>query len=155
MWSCPACAREFGRQRAHTCVPALSLEEYLSSRTPAEREIFEAVSAAVEEVDGLIVEAVSVGVFFKTASNFAELRPRREGFALSLILPGHMTSARFRRVLPLGSGRIVAYVHLVAAFEVDKEVVGWLLQAAALTSAPVALSAGRGASPRRRPRSVR
>jgi hypothetical protein len=51
--------------------------EYFSTGDPLEREVYEAVRAILEPFSPLIVEFVSVGIFFKRGNTFAELRPTR------------------------------------------------------------------------------
>ncbi len=129
-WTCPCCERSFGRaNRPHTCVPALSLEAYLAARTPAQRRVFEAVAPLLSELDDVAVEAVSVGILIKRSRTFAELRPRREGFVLTLLLPHRLNHPRIGRTLAVGSARTAHAVHLRDAGEVDEEVKGWLAEA--------------------------
>src|SRR5947208_14545401 len=41
VWTCPACGRQFGRNKqSHECAPAMSLEEYFSTGPPHERPVF-------------------------------------------------------------------------------------------------------------------
>ena len=87
-WTCPECARQFGRRnQSHECAPAMTLEAYFSTGPERERPIFEAVMAELEEVGPVHVEPVSVGIFLKRSRTFAELRPMRNWVALWFSLP--------------------------------------------------------------------
>ena len=129
-WLCPQCGRRFGRpNRPHTCAPALSLDAYFAGRTPEQRRIFDAVAAHMAELDGVDVEAVSVGILFKASRTFAELRPRREGMGLTLLLARELRDPRVRRTLRAGAGRVAHVVPLRSAGEVDAAIRAWLTEA--------------------------
>jgi hypothetical protein len=128
-WTCQRCGRRFGRPRqSHTCAPALSVEEYFATGPESERPIYEAVVAHLEQLGPLVVEAVQVGILFKRARTFAELRPRRDRVVLSLLLPRDLADRRVSRTLPVGR-RFAHFVELRAAGEVDEVVRGWLTEA--------------------------
>lgn len=77
MWTCPSCDRRFGRTgQGHDCAPAMSLEEYFSSGQPFERPIFDAVMAHLSGLGDVWVEPVSVGIFLKRGTTFAQLRTK-------------------------------------------------------------------------------
>ena len=66
-WTCPDCGRTFSRNRqSHECAPALSLEQYFATGPEWERPIFEAVRAHLESLGTVLIEPVSVGIFFKS-----------------------------------------------------------------------------------------
>ena len=84
MWTCPKCARQFGRNKqSHECSPAMTLDEYFSTGPERERPIFEVVRAHLESLGPVHYEAVSVGILFKRARTFVELRPMVKWEALS------------------------------------------------------------------------
>lgn len=129
-WVCLRCGRPLGRlNRGHTCVPARSLDAYFAERPPARRRIFDAVAVPVRERDGVEIEAVSVGIRFKTSRTFAELRPRRNGLTLTPLLAREPRDRRMRRALPTGAGRVAHVLALHDAEGVDGTVRGWLTEA--------------------------
>ena len=101
-WTCPGCGRQFGRVRQpHECAPAMALEEYFATGPDRERPIFEAVTAALDQVGPVHVEPVSVGIFLKRSRTFAELRPMQQWVALSFSLPRRERHPRItRKVVP-------------------------------------------------------
>lgn len=128
-WECPACGRSFGRaQQSHMCAPAMSIDGYFAGRSPGDRAIFDAVFGAFEGVPGLVVEAVGVGILFKRARTFAELRPRRGGFTLSFWLSRNDASPRISRRVGRGGPRTCHFVALSTPTEVDEQVRAWLLE---------------------------
>ncbi|HLZ69592.1 MAG TPA: DUF5655 domain-containing protein [Dehalococcoidia bacterium] len=129
-WICPRCGRSFGRaNRPHTCAPALSLDAYFAGRPPAQRRVFDAVAAHVRELDGVEIEAVSVGILIKASRTFAELRPRRDRLALSLLLGRMLDHPRVRRHVRAGARGVAHFIDLHDTEDVDDEVRGWLTEA--------------------------
>jgi hypothetical protein len=119
----------FGRKgQGHECAPALSLEEYFSTGPERERPIFEAVAAHLQGLGPVHIEPVSVGIFFKRARTFVELRPMRSWVAVSFMLPRKVVDGRLARKV-LGDGR--RYYHVVnvrGPEEVDEQLKGWLTE---------------------------
>ena len=65
-WTCPACERQFGRQsQGDECAPSMTIEDYFATGPPHERPVFEAVNQHLQQLGGVYVEPVSVGIFFK------------------------------------------------------------------------------------------
>ena len=129
-WTCPDCDRQFGRTRqGHECAPALSLEEYFSTGPEWERPIFDAVHDHFSDLGDVYVEAVSVGIFFKVHSTFAQLRPMTKWSALSFFSPQRIDHARISRKPAEYSGRWHHVVNVRGAGEIDDLVKGWLTQA--------------------------
>ena len=128
-WTCEACGRGFGRRgQPHVCLPAMTVDQYFAGRAERDREIFEAVRAHVTELGPVDIEAVGVGVFFKRGRTFAELRPRRDGLGLSVVLPRDSDDPRFTRRADAGKDQVYYVVPLRSAADVDDEVRGWLTQ---------------------------
>ena len=72
-WVCPRCERRFGAPgRSHVCMPAMSFDDYFETRPPIDRATFDAVVEALGDVDGVEVEAVSVGVLFRARRTFLD-----------------------------------------------------------------------------------
>jgi hypothetical protein len=105
------------------------LDEYFAARPAFERAIFDAVLEHLQEVGELRVEAVQVGIFFKRARTFAELRPRRDRIVLSVLLSRRVDHPRIAKAWH-GSGQRSAYfVDLRDPAEVDDDVRDWLTEA--------------------------
>jgi hypothetical protein len=86
-WTCPECARVFGRSgQGHDCAPGLSLEEYFETGPAHERAVFDAVMEHVESLGPVHADIVSVGVFLKNPRKFAEMRPMQRWVAVSFSL---------------------------------------------------------------------
>jgi hypothetical protein len=129
MWTCDECKREFGRQhQSHLCAPALTLEEYFAAGPASERAIVEAVTAHLESVGPVRVEAVAVGVFFKRTRTFAELRPRRRWTDLSILLTRVVRDERIARTQGAGGLRRAYIIRLYEAEDVDETVRDWLTE---------------------------
>lgn len=105
MWTCPDCRRTFGRRNAgHTCSPALSLEEWLSSSPPHERPVADALLELVADLPDMHVEPVQVGLFLKRGSTFAQLRTMTRWVALTVKLAREVTDPEpSRKVQQQGS----------------------------------------------------
>jgi hypothetical protein len=128
-WVCPSCERPFKRVRQqHVCVPTMSEQEYFADRDPTDREIFRRVERALTASGPVEIEFVSVGILFKTTRTIVELRPRRRGMGLSIVLDEEIPSDRVTR-RGRGSNCVASTIPIISADEVDTEVVGWLQQA--------------------------
>jgi hypothetical protein len=55
----------------------MSVDEYFATGPAFERPIYEVVAPFVETLGPVIVEFVSVGIFFKKPSGWMQLRPKR------------------------------------------------------------------------------
>ena len=136
-WTCPSCSRPFARQRTHACAPGLIESEYFATGPAHEQPIYEAVRPMVDRIaaehgaDDLIVEFVSVGVFFKRRRNFAELRPKTKWVALGFALGRELDSPRIARRAKGGRTSATTYhtVNLRSPDEIDAELEGWLTEA--------------------------
>lgn len=131
-WTCPACGRQFGRRnQSHECAPAMSLQAYFASGPDFERPIFEAVFDHLGGLGPLHVEAVAVGIFFKRARTFAELRPKRDRVALSMLLSRPIHDPRIHRTVRLGGAgeRTAYFIDLRTPADVDEQVRDWLTEA--------------------------
>jgi hypothetical protein len=54
LWSCPNCGRQFAnRNQSHTCQPLGSLERHFAGKSPAVRETYDRLIAAVERIGAL------------------------------------------------------------------------------------------------------
>lgn len=135
LWACPHCGRRFGKSnQSHECAPAMTLDEYFATGPERERPIFEAVWAHLStlvspEGDGVYVEPVSVGIFFKGHRTFAQLRPMTRCVALSFNLERKLTSPRLsRKTVP--HGRLFYHVvNVTEPDEIDDEIHHWLAEA--------------------------
>jgi hypothetical protein len=128
-WTCPECGRTFRRNRqSHECAPALDLEEYFATGPEWERPIFEAVRAHLESLGPMVIEPVSVGIFFKSNGTLVELRPKTKWVTMSFPLGRRLTNSRIARK-PIASGRkIYHFVNLTSTTNVDDELRGWLTE---------------------------
>lgn len=129
-WTCPSCARSFGRSgQSHVCAPALTVEEYFATGPEFERPVFEVVRAHLESLGPVVVEPVQVGVFFKRARTFAELRPKTRWVTLSFILPAEVRAERVSRRVRISAARTYHETKLRLPDDVDDEVLAWLTEA--------------------------
>jgi hypothetical protein len=107
----------------------LSLDEYFSTGPERERPIFEAVHAHLSSLGDLHVEPVSVGIFFKVHTTFAQLRPMTKWVALSFFSPARIDHPRISRKPAEYSGRWHHVVNVRDADEIDDTVRDWLTDA--------------------------
>jgi hypothetical protein len=128
-WTCPRCKRQFGRtNQSHGCAPAVAEDEYFATAKPFERPMFEAVAAALVDLEPLLIDFVDVGIFFKRVRTFAELRPMRDRVRLAVLLSREVRDARVVKTLRLSGQRSAIYVDLRGAEDVDETVREWLLE---------------------------
>ncbi len=107
----------------------MTLDEYLGSGPAHERPIVDAVLAHLDSLGSVHVEPVSVGIFFKRAQKFAELRPKDKWEALSFSLGRRVSHPRIRRkVVAYGS----SYYHIAdlrTPEDFDDDLRSWLTEA--------------------------
>ena len=129
-WVCPECQRQFGRRnQSHECAPGMSEAEYFATGPAFERHVYDAVAAHLETLGPLRVEYVSVGIFFKRARTFAELRPMRDRVRLSFWLSRRLKHPRIVKAYHGAGLRSAYFVDLRAAQDVDDQVRDWLAEA--------------------------
>jgi len=122
--------------QSHDCAPGLTLDEYFATGPPHERPVFEAVHAHLAAFDDVLVEPVSVGIFFKRHRTFAQLRPKTRWVALSLVLPRVVDDRRIARAVQGDGRRHHHVVNLRTPTDVDEVVRGWLTEAWADAAGP-------------------
>jgi hypothetical protein len=132
VWTCPNCKRTFGKtNQGHMCAPAMTEDEYFSTGPVFERPIYEEVKATLLTADPDVrFEYVSVGVFFKKKTNFAELRPLTKWSKLMFKLPRDFSHPDITKKWP-GPSRTYYEMKLRTPADVTDEVRGWLIEAAA------------------------
>lgn len=129
-WRCPECGRDFGRRnQSHTCIPARSLEEWLAERSPTDRATVEALLDHLRSLGPIVVDAVQIGLLIKRNSTFAEVRPRRAGLRLILLVSRALDDPRLVRSLRLSANRWAYELDLHDPGEVDTQVRDWLTEA--------------------------
>ena len=108
-WICPDCKRDFGRSnQSLECAPGMSEAEYFAAGSAFERPVYAAVAEHLETVGPLKIEYLSVGIFFKRARTFAELRPMRNRVRLSVLLSRRLQHPRIVKAYH-GTGLRSAY----------------------------------------------
>lgn len=129
-WSCPACGRSFGRAgQSHSCMPAGTLDESFAGRPAWQREAYERIVRHLDGLGPLVVEPVSVGVFFKRNRSFAEVRPMRAALRVEFLLSRALDDPRVVKSLPMSANRIATFVDVRSPDEVDDELLAWLSEA--------------------------
>lgn len=104
----------------------MALEEWLDRRPPGDGLIVDAVLTHLDSLGAVEVEAVAVGILVRGWRTFVELRPRRTGLRLSIVLPHDVESSRIRTRVQSPAGWTAVFVDLLAAADVDDQVRGWL-----------------------------
>jgi hypothetical protein len=107
----------------------LTVEEYFATGPEFERPIFEVVREHLETLGPVLVEPVQVGVFFKRARMFAQLRPKTRWVALGFIVPMVITDNRISRRVTASTHRTYYETRLREPAEVDDDVRDWLTEA--------------------------
>jgi uncharacterized protein DUF5655 len=129
-WTCPQCGRSFGRAgQSHSCVPAGTLAQSFAGRPEWYRAAFELIEGHLRGLGDVVVEPVQVGVFFKRARSFAELRPMKSVLRVEFLLSRSLDDPRITKTLPLSANRSAYFVDLRAPEEVDATLLAWLAEA--------------------------
>lgn len=128
-WTCPECQRSFGRKnQSHECAPSGTVDDYFAARPPALRKVFDALERRIVRLGGTI-DPVTACIMFKRARTFAEIRAKRDRLTLAFILSRELADDRIARRLRISAHRVVHYVELHAARDVDRVVGEWLAEA--------------------------
>ena len=131
-WTCPRCERPFATRRAHVCEPGLPIAYWLSERSDGQREAAAKVIEIARGIDGVTIEAVTVGVLIKRQRSIVELRPKTKWLQLSVIAQRPLPDsarARVSRVVRWGKDMTAYFVRLTAAADVDRVMGAWLREA--------------------------
>jgi hypothetical protein len=107
----------------------MSIEEYFATGPEFERVVFEAVAEHLDGVGAVRIEPLSVGIMFKRASTFAELRPIRNRVELSLMLSRPLQHPRIRKTWHGKGSRWAYFIDLRSSADVDEDVKDWLTEA--------------------------
>jgi hypothetical protein len=107
----------------------MTVDEYFSTGPAFERPIYDEVEPFITGLGPDVrVEYVSVGVFFKKSTTFAELRPLTKWSNLSFKLPRKMDHPLITKSWP-GPHRTYYVVRLKLPSDVTDDVRGWLAEA--------------------------
>jgi hypothetical protein len=106
----------------------MSLDEWLARRPPTDAPIVEAVLAHLESLGPVVVEAVPVGILVRGERTFVEIRPRRRGLRVSIVLMHDVRSARIVRREQSNAGWTAVFVDLTSPGDVDDELRAWLAE---------------------------
>ena len=85
-------------------MPGVPLQTWLDDLPDGQRRAAEAVLAIARKQRGLVIEAVSVGVFIKRERNIIELRPKKKQLDMSFITAAGIASDRITRTIELARG---------------------------------------------------
>jgi len=136
-WTCPRCAREFGRARqSHTCLPGNSVERTFAGRPQEQRAIYDAIMAFVATLGPVHADAVQVGVFLKADRKLAELRPKSKWLSCNVYMPRLINDPRIERSVRVSAVTVVNEVKLHTVADVDDQVQAWLTEAFDAATSP-------------------
>lgn len=106
----------------------MGLDEYFSSGPEREQPIFRAVHEHLESLGPLVVEPLSVGIYFKRARTFAVLAPKKHWESLTFALPRRVDHRLITRK-PMRSGSdLWNVVNLKSPDDFDDEIRGWMVE---------------------------
>ncbi len=107
----------------------MTIEEYFEGARPFERPIFDAVVSGLDDLEGLIIDPLNVGILLKNGPMFAELRPKTKWTALGFSLGRKLETNRLsRKVVDYGK----KYFHVINVTDpnqIDGQVLEWLREA--------------------------
>lgn len=130
VWACPECKRTFGKaNQGHMCAPGMTEKEYFATGPAFERPIYDEVKDFMLTLPDVRIEFVSVGVFFKRRSTFAELRPLTKWSRLTFNLPRAVQHPSVKATA-YGSNKWWHQMKLLTPDDVTDDVRGWLAEAA-------------------------
>lgn len=117
----------------------MTLDAYFSTGPERERPIYDAVWAHLSTLSvpgkdggdpiGVYVEPVSVGIFFKGRTTFAQLRPMTKWVALSFNLGRKLTSERLSRKVIANGNRFYHAINVTESADIDEQIEDWLTEA--------------------------
>lgn len=129
-WICPTCGRLFGRAgQSHDCAPGMSVDEYFSTGPAHELPVFDAVMDHLAGVGPVHADVVSVGIFLKNPTKFAELRPMQRWVAVSFALPRPARHRTIRRKVIAYGDRYWHVANVVGPDDLDDQLRDLLTEA--------------------------
>jgi len=132
MWQCPKCRREFAnRNQTHSCGPH-TLDAHFADKSPAMRELFEAVLAAIQAIGPVRVLPEKTRIAFQVRMSFAQVTPRRQWLDGHLVHARRIVHPRFRKVQTISPRNHVHVFRLRSPNEIDEQFRRWLAEAYAV-----------------------
>ncbi len=128
-WKCPKCGRQFARPRqAHSC-QVVSLETHLEHAGPDVVAIFDEVVRYLRMCGPLDVVPTKTTINFLSRTSLGGIRLQRRKARLGLVLMRQVEDPRVHSTLRLSPQRIVHFIELATARDVDATVRRWLREA--------------------------
>jgi len=132
MWECPKCRREFAnRNQTHSCGPH-TLDAHFADKSPAMRELFDAVVAAIQAIGPVRVLPEKTRIAFQVRMSFAQVTPRRQWLDGHLVLARRIEHPRFRKVQTFSPRNHVHVFRLRTPDDIDDQFRNWLAEAYAV-----------------------
>jgi hypothetical protein len=107
----------------------MSIDAYFATGAEFERPVFDAVEQHLRNVGDVHIEPLSVGIMFKRARTFAELRPKRDRVVLSILLSRPLQHPRITKTWHGTGSRWAFFIDLREPADVDEDVKDWLTEA--------------------------
>ena len=110
----------------------MPVEYWLAERPDGQREAAAKIIELARGIEGVTVEAVTIGVLIKRQRSIVELRPKTKWLQLSVIAKRPLAAsarAKVSRVVEWGTDMTAYFVRLTSPAEVDRAMTAWLRQA--------------------------
>jgi hypothetical protein len=127
LWKCPRCGERFVSANLwHSCGRA-TYDRLFARSEPHVRRIFERLARLARRCGPVRIYPQKTRVVIQSRIRFAGGQPQKRRFVAGFLLPVHVTSPRFSKVLDgLSRHYKACYVPIRTEAEVDAEIARWM-----------------------------
>jgi hypothetical protein len=101
---------------------------------PVSNAIYEALTLELGQLGEHVIEVKKTSLHIARGRAFLGVHPRKNGLLLNIVLNRPLASDRLRKSEQVSANRYHHEIELGAAAELDKELLGWIGEAHALTA---------------------
>ena len=115
-------------------MPEFTVEDHFSGKSPMVREIYDRVLAAAQRCGPVVEEPKKTSIHLVNSTALAGVATRREHLILTIKSDRELKSRRIHKTEQTSARRFHHEVKLASPADVDKELIGWLREAFALSA---------------------
>lgn len=125
-WVCPKCGRPFkNTNQQHSCVQ-LSVEEHLKGKPAELVAAYQKLALEVEKLGDVVISPVKSAIQFKSKSTFLSCKVGKTYLEIEFFLETVSEEFPVLKTLRLSAKKVVHYVRVESAKEIDKQLLNWI-----------------------------
>ena len=133
-WKCSECNRKFAHKNQwHSCLK-VSVDKHFEDKPVEIKQAFDKLIDEVRKFGPVRVDPVKTAINLTGVSHFAMIYPQKNALKMDFSLKREVKSERLEEFASVVSGRHMYYVRIQKKEDVDKELLGWLKEAYAIST---------------------